>query len=457
MIRSRSNAFGDESCCSCVPSSVVNVLATSSSNSNGTCSTSAGDYVMCLALPSEFHDISISSTATTKDYGSDLSISCALSNRTIQLYNVEQMKLHHTISIPTNHGTDITTNGSLKSPITDLCYHSNSNLIVGSVQDGSVHIFDLRQPHHHSTSCSSWKIPQQEEAFSVAMGYGGTVVAVGGGKGNIHFVDTRCATTTTQNPVLLGSYVDSHVEEVTCLAFQSASASSTLLASASEDGLLCTLDTSKPTEESALCSVMNVANSIRRIGFFGPQNEGLFSLTGSETLNCWHHDSAQLLIPDNFQLRHQLSSTSSTIQHTNTATTTTIDYLIDAFWNDSTENLTLIAGNNSGSTVAMYSVQADGSTSLYYQLVDGHLGCVRASQVIPGVSWNTSNSHNNNTTANNTPCFYDDTKMIVITGGEDSRLCRWDVGRPSAARTSSSVTLARNGGSSSRNPKKIKF
>lgn len=453
MIRSRSNAFGDESSCSCVPSSIVNVL-TSSSNSNGTSSDSAGEYVMCLTLPSELQDVSTSSTATSPNYGSDLSISCALSNRRIQLYNVEQMKLHHSISIPANHATDTNHTDNVKSPITDLCYHSTSNLVVGSVQDGFVHIFDLRQPHHHPTSCSSWKIPQQEEALSVAMGYGGTVLAIGGGKGNIHFVDTRCATTTTRTPVLLGSYVDSHVEEVTCLVFQSPSASSTLLASASEDGLLCTLDTSKPTEESALCSVMNVANSPRRIGFFGPQKEGLFSLTGSETLNCWHHDSAQLLIPDNFQLRHQLS-TSSTLHPTTTATTSTIDYLIDAFWNDSTESLTLIAGNNSGSTVAMYSVQADGSTSLYYQLVDGHLGCVRASQVIPGISWNSSNSYNHNTTAEDTTCFYDDTKMIVITGGEDSRLCRWDVGRPSTARTSSSVTHARNG--NSRNPKKMKF
>jgi hypothetical protein len=162
-------------------------------------------------------------------------------------------------------------------------------------------------------------------------------------------------------------------------------------------------------------------------------------------MNCWHHDSAQLLVPDNFNLRQQLSK--STIQYVDNSTTTTtaakntcdttVDYLIDAFWNDNTDSLTLIAGNNSGSTVAMYSVQADGSTSLFYQLLDGHLGCVRASQVIPAGS----NNHNNNT-AHETS-FYDN-KMIVITGGEDSRLCRWDVSIPSVAATSSSVTHIEN-------------
>jgi len=480
MIRSRSNAFGDELCCSCVPSNIVNVLLASSSSStssnsstNNVITSSAGEYVMYLALPCEFQDSTSSSSATspstTRFYNCDLSISCGLSNGRIQLYNVEQMKLRHTMSIPNNHATDSNDNTSNgKSPITDLCYHSHSNMIVGSVQDGSVHIFDIRQPHHRPTSCtcSSWKIPHQEEALSISMGYGGTVLAVGGGKGNIHFVDIRCATTTT-NPSsssLLGSYVESHLEEVTCLLFQSTSSSS-LLASASEDGLLCTFDTSKPTEESALCSVMNVSNSIRRIGFFGPHKEGLFSLTGSETMNCWHHDSAQLLVPDNFNLRRQLSK-SSTIQHVDNSTTTTtttttaaqntsdttIDYLIDAFWNDKTDSLTLIAGNNSGSTVAMHSVQADGSTSLLYQLLDGHLGCVRASQVIPaGVPWNSSNNHNNNTT--NATSFFDN-KMIVITGGEDSRLCRWDVGMPLAAATSSSVTHIGNGGI---NHKKVKL
>jgi hypothetical protein len=66
-----------------------------------------------------------------------------------------------------------------------------------------------------------------------------------------------------------------------------------LIVTASEDGLACIFDTSQPLEETALQSVMNIGSPLRDVGFFGPSMQGLFCLTGSETMSVWHHDSAQ--------------------------------------------------------------------------------------------------------------------------------------------------------------------
>lgn len=95
-----------------------------------------------------------------------------------------------------------------------------------------------------------------------------------------------------------------------------------VLVSSSEDGLVCTHDTSKPNEEAALSSVLNVGTPLREVVFFGPSGEGLYCLTGSETLSVWHHDSAQQICDFGSDVRMHLSRSAGCA----------IEYLVGCKW-----------------------------------------------------------------------------------------------------------------------------
>ncbi len=316
-------------------------------------------------------------------------LTCALSNRCVQTYDRETLKKCHTIS------------EAHSAPITDLAHTQiassgdviQSPLLLTSSQDGLVKIFDLRVNSSSSPVVHLSLAKTKEEALSVSVGYNGALAAVSGSKGNIHFFDLRSMSSSASNipndP--LGSYVDSHTEEVTKVRFQKLDRDShnttSLLVSASEDGLACVFDTSQPTEEMALKSVMNVGSPLRDVGFFGPSFEGLYCLTGSETMSAWHHDSAQRIC-DFGDVRNHLSTCAGMPMH----------YLVGCSWGR--EELNLIAGNTDGDC-AIFKVDTS-SISIKKILSGGHRGCVRS--FVP-CTWNNS----------------------IITGGEDSRLCEWNL------------------------------
>ena len=327
-------------------------------------------------------------------------ISCALSNQSVQTYDQGTHALVHSIS------------GAHSGPITDLCHTTNEgSVLVTSGQDGYVRLFDLRQSAAAATNNSSpskglskavaeMQLPRKEEALSVSIGYGGALAAVGGSRGLVHFFDLRSlgasdSSSSTCSPNLLGTYEDAHTEEVTKVRFQPtpdlSGVTTNTLVTASEDGLVCTFDTSKPNEEEALSSVLNVGTPLRDVGFFGPNGEGLYCLTGSETMSVWHHDSAQRICEFG-DVRLQLGSSAGM----------NIDYLVACNWDGNA--LSLLAGNSDGGA-AIYRVDA-GSIALVHTLVGGHKGCVRGFVVGRQRHW--------------------------ITGGEDARLCEWNLDEPQA-------------------------
>mmetsp|Transcript_23565 Transcript_23565/g.33061 ORF Transcript_23565/g.33061 Transcript_23565/m.33061 type:complete len:388 (-) Transcript_23565:121-1284(-) len=297
-------------------------------------------------------------------------LGCALSNGEICVYDTE--RLHVSQTIPNAHG---------KAPITDLTAVS-SNVIASSGSDGFIRLFDLRQ-QGSSLEC---QMPHSEEALSLSIGYAGALAAVGSNKAKIHFCDVR-------QGGILGSYVDAHTEEVTRVRFQpdsqDSSATTPLLVSASEDGLACTFDTSQASEEAALKSVLNVQTPLREVGFFGPSYEGLYCLTGSESMSVWHHDSAQRICDFGLDLRSKLSQAAGGFG---------VDYLVNCHWDTHQNQLSLLAGSSTGDA-ALYKVDA-GALSVLSILRGGHRGCVR--------SW----------------CPI--TSKTFITGGEDARLCEWN-------------------------------
>ena len=341
--------------------------------------------------------------ANSKETTTKPLFSCALSNQTTLTYDRETLKKVHCID------------RCHEKTISDLSYTQINNaqdvpILVTSGLDGTVKLFDLR------TNCSSsngsiargsleLKIPDHE-ALSVSIGYQGALAAVGGSKGNVHFFDLRNASScngddNTHYHKPLGTYVDAHTEEVTKVRFQNVVGSkgydtTALLVSAGEDGLACIHDTSQPTEEAALKSVLNVQSPLRDVNFFGPFLEGVYCLTGSETMSVWHHDSAQRMC-EYGDIRNTLS-TNSGIE---------INYLVGCCWDSNLNQLNLLAGNTKGDS-AIFQVEAN-SIGVKRVLAGGHKSCIRAFAL----------SSSSSSSSLQTP--------VIITAGEDSRFCEWNL------------------------------
>jgi WD repeat-containing protein 89 len=294
---------------------------------------------------------------------------CTLSNGNIHVYDHERLQSVQSYISP--HGNN---------QITDLSSDSFNGLITSS-KNGSVCLFDVRQ----ATPALKFDVPRNEQALSVDLGYGGALAAIGSSKAHIHFFDLR------DGGKLLGSYVDAHTDEVTRVRFQATNSGETtsLLISGSEDGLSCIFDTSQPSEEAALQGVLNVQAPLRRVGFFGPSSEGVYCLTGSETLSVWHHDTAQRICDFGPALRTDLSEL-ATVQ---------VDYLVDCFWDASKQHLSLLTGSHAGDGT-VFQVDA-GKISPRYKLQNGHRGDIR--------SWSHIQSGD-----------------VFVTVGEDARLCEWN-------------------------------
>lgn len=316
-------------------------------------------------------------------------IGCALSNGEVQTY--DQTKLH---SIQTyNHD----------SLITDLVRDvSNPYSLIASSADGTVTIYDIRQAYHAATQV---KLPRLgEEALSVSIGFQGSVAAVGSNKAKIHFFDLR------GTGGVLGTYNQSHTNEITRVRFQTVPSSpgnaimastTPILVSAAEDGLACVYDTSQITEEAAIQNVLAVQSPVREIGFFGPQAEGIYCLTGSESLQLYHKDDSVCrhdFGPNMRQYLTQILTEHVGGHDTYRPSITNIDYLVDCHWDQDRQALQLLVGNCQGDT-ALYQVGEHG-VSLMNRLRGGHRGVVRA--------WNFLSSN------------------VFVTVGEDARMCEWN-------------------------------
>lgn len=337
-----------------------------------------GDWVLCV-------------TSSSTSSCNPAWIGCALSNGEVQTY--DQTKLH---SLQTYHHDSL---------VTDLVRDvSNPYSLIASSADGTVTIYDIRQAY---TAASQLKLPRLgEEALSVSMGFHGTIAAVGSNKAKIHFFDLR------GTGGVLGTYNQSHTNEITRVRFQTIASSSPgsnimatttpILVSAAEDGLACVYDTSQITEEAAIQNVLAVQSPVREIGFFGPQSEGIYCLTGSESLQLYHKDDSVCRHDFGPNMRHYLTQIFSEQlggqNGANRRSMTNIDYLVDCHWDQDRQALQLLVGNGQGDT-ALYQV-GDHGVNVLNCLRGGHRGVVRA--------WNFLSSN------------------VFVTVGEDARMCEWN-------------------------------
>jgi WD40 repeat protein len=341
------------------------ISSSSSNNNNNGDYFDDGDWVLCVAA----------NDATAR-------IGCALSNGEIQIYDQNTLHNLHTYS---NHDALVT------EMTFDTC---NPHLLATTATDGSLMLYDIRQQQQQNggpAMAYTNLLRQDEESLSLSMGFDGAIAAVGSSRGKIHFMDTR------SNRGLLGTYHEAHTKEVTRVRFRDPS--SPVLVSGSEDGLACVFDTSQPTEESAITNILTVESPIREVGFFGPQREAIYCLTGSESLRLYHKDDAVCRKDFGSQFRDYLNGQIGSAQDNtiSSAASGRMEYLVDCHWDGQSQELVLLAGSSMGDG-AIFRV-GDHAVSPMLYLRGGHRGVIRA--------WSCSRSS-------------------FLTVGEDARLCEWN-------------------------------
>jgi len=331
-------------------------------------------------------------------------ISCGLSNGDVQVY--DRQRLHNVATLKPD----------APRLITDLAYGPETT-VVAAGDDGSLVVYDLRKNDNESVALKG-RLSVGQPALSASLGFDGYLAAVSTTKGRIHFLDLR------SGGALLGSYVDSHNMDVTCVRFHPSNPS--LLLSGAEDGLACVFDTTQPAEELALKSVLNVGTPIRRVGFCSvapasrqQQRNAVWCLTGSETASLWDADTTSCIHDfGGLSLRDGLSQAASS---GNGGNSRRLDYLIDAHFLADSQELLLSAGNAEGDAALFRLSQTTSPTAAAtgqqlpaghqqpsspmgweacHWLAGGHRGVVRATCLV--------------------------SQSIVLTGGEDARLCEWN-------------------------------
>jgi WD40 repeat protein len=361
----------------------------------------ASDYVLSLASASDL---------------SSGSVAAALSNQSIIQYDAITNQVVHRIE------------SAHDRPISEICFfppdyyginandsNTPSTLLISASQDGTVKLFDLRSRSTSAAITSKLQLPN-EQALTVSLGYGGNLAAVGTNKARISFVDLRYTSGNNRpSGQWMGNYVDAHTEEVTRVRFHTVTdpndshLQKTVLATASEDGLLSIHDPSQPSEEAALVSILNIGSPLRDIGFFGPSYEGVYALTGNETMSVWHWDSAQKISDcGGHELRGLLGN--AVVGDQEVIEGDVVDYLIGCEWRAipddtaaaaaaSSPALHLMAGNSQGDGY-IFRVEANQISPIVH-LKGGHKGCIR------DFCWSSNGK--------------------LITGGEDARICEWDM------------------------------
>ena len=322
-----------------------------------------GDWVLCLTTNGP-----ASTTTTTAS-----SVACALSNGHVQVYDAARLQLMHSFEhVPSNSTTRTTTTSSISSNrsrcITDLHFSSSDpQCLVSSASNGTLQLYDLRQAQHNNTNNTNncaLHVQLPSAALSVSLGYEhGHLAAVGSTQGRIQFVDWRHASSSssTQTSAVVGSYVNCHQDDVTHVQF--VSSYSPYLLSASEDGLVCWLDTTQPTEEAAVQAIVNANCPIRRVGLCGDHtntnNSTIYCLTGNETVRLFALPSAHSLAPPLTRADLTQAWSSSSWSHE----WHEFDYLVQtAHWDFMHQELLVVAGGRrQGQSQAQQHSSGDGA------------------------------------------------------------------------------------------------
>ena len=208
-------------------------------------------------------------------------IGTALSDLTCVIYSVGE-RISRTITLT-----------RIKSPIVDIRFSPTSkNIFYISTNSGLITACDLRAKGKVVAEFKdSTEDGKMKPLCSFDMSYDERIIAGGtehiGGDAFILFWDIRHANSKLDDKnSLLGGYWESHMEDVTSLAFHPNKQD--VLASGSTDGLINIFDLTQPSEESALTYSLNTESSVDRIGWLNDDN--LWCTTHTHSLQLWNCD-----------------------------------------------------------------------------------------------------------------------------------------------------------------------
>ncbi|KAJ3133392.1 WD repeat-containing protein 89 [Physocladia obscura] len=284
---------------------------------------------------------------------------------------------------------------------------SNNAILFVAGRAGVVSVFDLRVD---SSLTPSLVLPSFAAAplVSLACNASGSVLAAGaelaekaGPDGediaSLLMWDIRNAAAP------LAHFIDSHSDDITQLRFHPFK--DELLISGSTDGLINLYElTPTLNEEDSLYQVIK-ANSINKLGFFGPQYEYIFAQTHIETFSLYKFENGDV-VKEFGDCRRNVAGFS----------VGPIEYLVDSAYDENTGRLYIVAGRQDGN-MAVLNVGLD-DMELVYTLNGGHRDIVRCA-------------------------YWDMDKHFIMSGGEDGKQVT-NIGLPISA-TASSTNSTING------------
>lgn len=266
-----------------------------------------------------------------------------------------------------------------------------SNLVWSCSADGVIAAWDvLNDSSGPAFVANSPRVP----FGAIAVGMEGTLVAVGTDEGvesKTIFWDIR----QLNHP--LSTFSESHSDSITNLVFSPGE--TPLLLSGSVDGLVCAFDLLKPTESSALKSVLNANSACSRIGFFGANWEGVYATTHTETLSIFELESCDTICAFEYDL-NKGTGCRETLQDLCGGE---INYLVDCMWEPKTQKVILLAGHSEGNAFG-FEIDLGGFVPLG-PLLGCHTDVVRCCHLIS----------------------LEGRGLAMLTGGEDGKLCFWNV------------------------------
>ncbi|XP_011311008.1 WD repeat-containing protein 89 [Fopius arisanus] len=185
------------------------------------------------------------------------------------------------------------------SPIVGIKFSpSSKNILYTATRDGHITACDLRAKGKVVADMTDGPMDGKLKPLaSFDISSDDKLIAAGtehvGGDAFILFWDIRCSSVNNSRSEsrkndLLGGYWESHMDDVTSLAFHPAKANT--LASGSTDGLINVFDLKMPTEDSALTYSLNTESSVDRLGWL--EDDHIWCTTHTHCLQLWECEDA---------------------------------------------------------------------------------------------------------------------------------------------------------------------
>eukprot|EP00735_Rhodelphis_limneticus_P014773 TRINITY_DN8853_c0_g1::TRINITY_DN8853_c0_g1_i1::g.19033::m.19033 TRINITY_DN8853_c0_g1::TRINITY_DN8853_c0_g1_i1::g.19033 ORF type:complete len:384 (+),score=39.34,sp/Q54QU5/WDR89_DICDI/27.18/3e-32,WD40/PF00400.27/1.3,WD40/PF00400.27/8.3e+02,WD40/PF00400.27/1.1e+02,WD40/PF00400.27/0.0022,WD40/PF00400.27/0.0012 TRINITY_DN8853_c0_g1_i1:82-1233(+) len=270
--------------------------------------------------------------------------------------------------------------GRCEGTINDLWVHnSHPHLIFAASSGLYTSAWDLR------TGNLALNFKHGEEVWTASLQSEGVTLATGTDH-EICLWDLR-----TQRTISHIDYV--HTEPVTRLRWHPVQTS--LLLSGSVDGLATLFNPSVADEDDALSIVLNVQQPVSQLGFFGDNAEYVWATSTVESLALFRlADSARL---GSFPAAREAIS----------GCPFPVDYLVSCHYSPVSKRLFMLVGSNSGEAAVVH--VSGTALDTVKTLSGGHNAPIRCCSYASSAGSDPSDPG------------------LILTGGEDARLCEWRV------------------------------